>query len=341
MKLGNEPIFFILKITSMKLLKMIAYLFGAIVLLIGLLLLYVKTMLPSVGAPPDIKVTMSTENIERGKYLANHVLLCMDCHSTRDWTVFAGPPKPGTEGKGGEVFDQKMGFPGRYVAKNITPHNLGSWTDGEIFRAITTGVAKDGRALFPNMPYRNYGKLDKKDIEAVIAYIRSIPSINNEIEKSVSDFPMNFIINTIPQKAALTTIPDKSNTLEYGKYMITAASCIDCHTQQENGKFVGEILAGGFEFKFPDGSIVRSANLTPDDKSGIGGWSKETFISRFKQYTDSTYIPTKVKPGDLQTPMPWTMYAGMHTEDLAAIYEYLRSVKPVSNVIEKFTPTHP
>jgi len=42
-----------------------------------------------------------------------------------------------------------MGFPSKFYAKNLTPSHLGNWTDGEIFRAITTGVDKAGNALSP------------------------------------------------------------------------------------------------------------------------------------------------------------------------------------------------
>ena len=321
-----------------RILKYFKYLIGILVAGVIILLVYVKTMLPSVGDPPDLKVEMSAENIERGQYLANHVMVCMDCHSTRDWTIFSGPPIAGTEGKGGETFDQTLGFPGKYIAGNITPYNLSKWSDGEIFRAITSGVSKDGRALFSIMPHHNFGQLDKRDIEAVIAYIKSIKSITNETEKSSSDFPMNFIINTIPQKANLSEIPSKSNTISYGKYMITASGCMDCHTKQDKGKFVGEPFAGGFEFKFPDGSVVSSANITSDKATGIGNWTKEQFIARFKMYNDSSYVPVSVKPGEFQTPMPWTMYAGMNADDLAAIYAYLQSLKPVENRVIKFNP---
>jgi mono/diheme cytochrome c family protein len=320
-----------------KLLKVLKYLVAIVIIVVALLLFYVKTFLPSVGKAPEITVDKSAANIERGKYLANHVSVCMDCHSTRDWSVFSGPPIAGTEGKGGETFDQKLGFPGKFVANNITPYHLSSWTDGEIFRAITTGVSKNGRALFPIMPYHNFGKLDKKDVEAIIAYIRSIPSIQHETTPSSADFPMNFIINTMPQKANFTTIPNKLDYINYGQYVTNAAGCYDCHTKQEKGKFVGEPFAGGFEFKFPDGAIVRSYNITPDKATGIGTWTKEQFITTFKNYADSTYVPKKVKQGELQTPMPWSMYAGMTKEDLAAIYDYLQSLKAVNNKVEIFS----
>jgi len=61
--------------------------------------------------------------IARGEYLANHVAPCMDCHSKRDFTKFSGPVIPGTEGMGGEVFDNKLmaDIPGVVYARNITP----------------------------------------------------------------------------------------------------------------------------------------------------------------------------------------------------------------------------
>ncbi len=71
----------------------------------------------------------------------------MDCHSTRDWSRFAGPMLPDSVGGGGEVFDQSMGFPGKFIAKNITPYALGNWTDGEVYHAITTGVNKAGKSI--------------------------------------------------------------------------------------------------------------------------------------------------------------------------------------------------
>ncbi|MBK6610490.1 MAG: c-type cytochrome [Sphingobacteriales bacterium] len=321
-----------------KVFKYLAYVAVIIFVVIAALLSYVKFALPNLGPPPNLTVQITPEKIARGSYLAHHVMLCVECHSTRDWTSFSGPMVPGTEGKGGAVFDQNLGFPGRYIAPNLTPFHLKDWTDGEIFHAVTEGVSKDGRALFPIMPHHLYGQLDKNDIEAVIAYIRSLKPIESKNEISSSDFPMNFIINTIPKKAAFTTIPPKTDKLNYGKYIITASACMGCHTKQEKGKFVGELYAGGFEFKFPDGSVVRSANLTPDKTTGLGDWTVEKFVGRFKTYADSAYINPQVKPKEFQTTMSWTMYAGMDTEDLTAIYNYLQSLSPVNNKVEKFTP---
>jgi mono/diheme cytochrome c family protein len=322
-----------------KLIKVVSWGLVTILVTVITLLIYVKTILPNVGPPPVMEVQLTAENLERGKYLVNHVMVCMDCHSTRAWRLFSGPIIPGTEGKGGEIFDQQLGFPGKFIAPNITPFHLRNWTDGEIFRAITSGVSKDGKALFPVMPYHNFGVLDRKDIEAVIAYIRTLKPIENNTEISSPDFPMNFIINTLPQKPTFTTIPKPEDTIAYGKYMITAAGCIDCHTKQDKGKFVGQPFSGGFEFKLPGGSIVRSANITPDKTTGIGNWTSEQFVNRFKMYASSIYVSHPVLEGEFQTVMPWTMYSGMTSEDLNAIFVYLQSLPPINNQVEKFTPS--
>lgn len=320
-----------------KMIKIIGFILASFVLIIAIALFYLKLGLPNAGQIENLVGEKSVNNIEHGEYLANHVMVCMDCHSQRDWSRFSGPLVPGTLGAGGEVFNQDFGFPGSYVAPNITPYHLSSWTDGEIFHAITTGINKDGKALFPVMPYIHYGNIDRKDIEDIIAYIRTIPSVKKDHPESVSDFPMSFIINTIPQKANFTQKPDKTNTVEYGKYLVKAAACMDCHTRQEKGEFVGEYLAGGMEFKFPDQSVLRSANITPDSETGIGKWTEKEFIQRFKMYADSNYSLPIVEQGNFQTFMPWAMYAGMKVEDLKAMYAYLQTVEAVNNKVLVFS----
>src|SRR5690349_16515001 len=118
---------------------------------------YINLALPNTGEASSINVERTPERLKRGEYLANHVAACMDCHSSRDWSLYSGPMKHGTIGMGGEIFNENMGMPGQIYSANITPHSLGSWTDGEILRAITTGVNKDGKALFSLMGYSRFG----------------------------------------------------------------------------------------------------------------------------------------------------------------------------------------
>jgi mono/diheme cytochrome c family protein len=320
-----------------KILKIIVIVASFLIILIVGGILYVSLALPNVGeADTEYKVEVTPEKVEMGKYLANHVMLCIDCHSIRDFSIFSGPLVPGTEATGGEVFDQTMGFPGVFISPNITPYGIGEWTDGELFRLITTGVRRDGNPIFPVMPYHNYGKLDKQDIEAVIAYVRSLEPVETHHAASKPDFPFNLIMRTIPQKATLTTKPDPSDQIAYGGYLVTAGACGDCHTKFEDGAFVGEYLAGGREFGLPDGSLLVSPNLTPHE-SGLATWTEDAFIQRFKLYSDHSILE-RVNPGDFQTIMPWGMYSGMNESDLEAIFAYLKSIDPVENYIEKFVP---
>jgi hypothetical protein len=85
--------------------------------------------------------------------------------------------------------------------------------------------------------------------------------------------------------------------------------------------------AGGYVFEMPWGTL-RSPNLTPDSETGIGDWTREFFIENFKVWDVPESEYRRVEPGDVNTVMPWLMYAKMTEEDLGAIYDYLRTVEP-------------
>ncbi|SKA15144.1 c-type cytochrome [Sediminibacterium ginsengisoli] len=320
-----------------KVFKALLLIAAAFIVLAGLAAGYVAIFLPNVGKAPELKVERTPERIERGKYLATSVAVCVDCHSTRDWSQFAGPMVSGTEGKGGDRFGKEMGFPGVFYARNITPYSLSKWTDGEIFRAITSGVDKDNKALFPLMPYSHYGAVDQEDIYSIIAYLRSMPAITNDVPKSEADFPVNLIMKTMPSKPAFTTKPKTEDSVAYGKYLVTMAGCVDCHSKESKGAVIaGTEYGGGREFALP-GGIVRAPNLTVHS-TGMGSMTREQFIQRFKLYQDSSYRSPLLQPTDFNTPMPWMMYSRMTESDLASIYKFLQTVQPIDNRVQKFTP---
>lgn len=271
----------------------------------------------------DIQVT--PDLIKRGAYLANHVAVCMDCHAERDWTRYSGPPVAGTQGAGGEVFNQQMGFPGTFYAKNITGGHLGKWTDQEILRAFTTGVKPDGAVLFPVMPYPYYRHLDPMDAAAIIAYLRTLPVSQKQIPERTVDFPVNILLRLMPKSAAFKKAPSTTDPVAYGGYLTMIAGCAECHTPANHGQIDPEqLFAGGRLFKMPGGDLY-SPNITADSATGIGRWTAEQFIAAFKFYADSTHLG-RLGPNDKNTIMPWSMYSGMDSTDLAAIYAYLRTV---------------
>ena len=232
-----------------------------------------------------------------------------------------------------------MGFPGNLYAKNLTPAGIGNWTDGELLRAIVQGVTKDNKALFPLMPYPHYNTMAEEDAYSIIAYLRSLPPIKNKVPDSELDFPLNMIVKTMPiQTYNPQPVPDKSDVVSYGKYLVNIASCTECHTPSENGEpMKGMEFSGGMTFHLPAG-VVRSANITPDNETGIGQWEKEYFIERFKSMATDTAKNIPVTSDQFNTVMPWTQYGGMTEGDLGAIYEYLKTIKPVSHQVIKFTP---
>jgi hypothetical protein len=120
---------------------------------------------------------------------------------------------------------------------------------------------------------------------------------------------------------------------------VNASGCRECHTQVKQGQIIEELaFSGGREFMFPDGSICRTPNITPDKETGIGAWTNEVFVRKFKVYNDSTYVLPTVAMGEYNSIMPWTMYAGMTEEDLTAIFAYLQTLTPMKNSVSKFTP---
>ncbi|OFW42873.1 MAG: hypothetical protein A3J29_02520 [Acidobacteria bacterium RIFCSPLOWO2_12_FULL_67_14b] len=296
---------------------------------------YLYLVYPNVPAAPAFKIEPSPERLARGQYLSDHVVGCTTCHSQRDWTRYSGLIKPETLGRGGDKFD--LGGAGVVYAKNITPAAIGSWTDGELLRAVAAGVSRDGTPLFPLMPYPHFGQMSEDDVHAVLAYIRSLKAIEGAVPDRTLAFPMNLIVRTIPTAAAFQPRPSPDSKVAYGKYMTDAALCSDCHTPiDDRGQpLPGRDFVGGMEF-IETGYRVRSANITPDADTGIGSWTEQQFIDRFKGFE----TPSNAELGDAErrqnTVMPITMYAGMTREDLSAIYAYLRTLKPVVNRVNKF-----
>lgn len=318
-----------------KLLKAVGYVALLLVILVIGALLYLKFVLPDIGPPEEITLEKTPERIERGRYLANAVTVCVDCHSTRDWSKFSGPIKPGTFGAGGEIFNREMGFPGVFYSKNITPYGIGDWTDGELLRAVVDGVNKNGESLFPVMDYHNFGKMDREDIYSILAYIRTLEPKTSTIPPREIDFPVNFLINTMPKKAEFSKRPPVTDEIAYGKYLITSAGCITCHSQKDKGATIpGTEFGGGMQFIQP-GGVVTAPNITFDAETGLT-MTREDFIARFKMYEDSSFVLPDVPQGELVTPMPWTNYSQMTPEDLGAIYAHLKSIKPIKNQVERF-----
>lgn len=295
-----------------------------------------------VSAPPsDIRVESTPARLARGEYLFEIVADCGGCHSERDFSRLAGPVVPGRNGSGA-VFPKDLGLPGEITAPNLTPDletGLGKWTDGEKIRAIREGVSKDGRALFPFMPYQAYRHMSDEDVYSIVAYMNSLKPIRNALSQTKLDFPVNILIKSTPVPVMEPVPqPDHTDPKKYGEYLVMIGSCVDCHTQKEKGEPIPDMLyAGGFEFVIGKLS-VQSANITPEVETGIGAWSEQRFVDKFKGFS---HLAAENAPGVTQdsfTMMPWLALSRAEESDLRAIYQFLRTVKPVRNQVDTHKP---
>jgi hypothetical protein len=313
-------------------------------LLLPALLLLAACPAPARFAPPNRSAPTDAAAVERGAYLANHVAVCVTCHSERDWTAYGGPVVPGTEGRGGESFTEIFHLPDGVVmpASNITPHALGGWTDGEVLRALTGGLSRDGSALFPSMPFNQYRRMAWPDLLAIVAYLRTLPPQDAPLPPRDLRFrTLEDIANLFPAPASPPKRAPEPGTVAYGRYLVNAAGCRWCHTPIDRGGWPipGLDFSGGNEFvvKPPGGGLSHAPNLTPHP-TGLGGWTRDAFIARFQRSDAEAVRRTKTAPGGFNTLMAWEAYSGMTGEDLGSIYDFLRTVRPIERAVPRWTP---
>jgi len=119
-----------------------------------------------------------------------------------------------------------------------------------------------------------------------------------------------------------------ATTVERGRYLVTAGDCISCHTVAGAAPF-----SGGRALKSPFGTIY-SANITPDAETGIGRWSEQQFSRALRQgiAADGTH---------LYPAFPYPSYTLLTDADIHAMYQYLRTVKPVRYAAPQDAMTFP
>ncbi len=160
-----------------------------LVAIVGIGLATVLLAFPRSQPASDLTFEPTAERLKRGRYLVEHVANCLDCHSERDWNYYGGPLIRGTEGQGAPLRVHRP----RIESANITPAALGEWSDGEIARAITSGIGRDGRALHPFMPYDTYARMSEEDVHAVVSYLRALPPIDHTPPSPKDIWPLRLI----------------------------------------------------------------------------------------------------------------------------------------------------
>ena len=282
----------------------------------------------------DSETEMADPALERGRYLAENVVTCVQCHSEHDWTVLGSPPtEPRFAGQDCPVRDENPAArdqPGAFLSKLCTPNitsdpetGIGGWTRAEIARAFRDGVARDGTPLFPIM-WLNLHAISDEDADAIAAFIQTLAPVVHEQPgrgQAISTEMHNAVLERLP--ASPRTSPSRSDEAAYGRYLGEIARCRFCHTPRDApGQSQPEKeWTGGARYR-PPGAVIYSTNLTTHPE-GIGDMTRDEFITLFRERGGR--VP--VEP-EANTVMPWVGFAGMTDEDLGAIWAFLQTLPP-------------
>ena len=259
-----------------------------------------------------ITEALAESPLERGTYLVRSIAACGNCHTPK------GPEGdlPGMELAGMTYDDSEARA--IYQFPNITPDpetGVGGWTDEQLVVAIREGIRPDGSVMEGIMPFELYRHLSDADVEAIVAYIRSVPSVRNEIPGP--EMGDSLSKGKDASKLSVAAV-SRDDPVAYGAYLAgPMGHCIECHTPGSHGKvdYANNLGAGGRIFAGPWGKSV-STNITP---TGLSRWTDDeikTMISKGMRPDGSPMLP----------PMGYSYYANISETDLDAIVAYLRSL---------------
>ena len=271
------------------------------------LLFLLILMLIAILAAPVAFAQDNGDDVDRGAYLAV-VAGCAYCHSPEGSSDFSG----GAFTINGETL----------YAPNVTPSEsgIGDWTDDELRAAIVLGVDQDDESLHPAMPYLYYNGMADDDLDAIIAYLKTLPPVESD------PLPENELDGiTIPSVAARSqtvNAPEREDEVAYGGYLVDSVlACGVCHTPvTEDGT---SYLAGGSAFEGPWGTVY-AANITPDSATGIGWMTSDQIILAMISGTH----PEEQRPMYV---MPSSAYFTLSGRDAQAVVNYLTSVPAIFN----------
>lgn len=252
--------------------------------------------------------------VDRGRYLVNTIMTCGNCHTPK------GPSGdlPEKALAGGLRFNEP---PFDVTASNITPDRetgIGEWTDEQIRKALLDGVRPSGVPLAEVMPSGFYRILTPGDLDAIVAYLRSLPAVKNKVPDPVYKIALPHQI--FPGAEKPFTPADLADKVKRGFYLATIGHCMECHTPmtKEGIDYKNQMGKGGREFHGPWG-VSKSPNITP---AGIGSWSDAEIRRAITQGVSRD--GRKMLP-----PMGYGYYSGMTDEDVDAVVAWLRTLPPL------------
>lgn len=280
---------------------------GLILVLVGFVYINTSSRMNKVyaiGVEP-LSADIGKADIKRGEHIVAAIGACRDCH--------------GDNLAGKVIVDDPM--LGRLVSANLTAGAGGianDFNDIDWVRVLRHGVGKDGKSLLI-MPSSGYNALNDDDLASVIAYLKTLPSVDNQLPESqigplarvltvAGALPL-FSAEPIDHTAPRPDVVPSGPTAAYGGYITTVGGCIDCHGARFAG---GRVPGTGPE-------VPPAANLTPGGE--LNGWSSEDFRRAMRE---------GMTPGGRQisTEMPWPQMGQMTDEELEAVWQYLKTLPP-------------
>ena len=252
--------------------------------------------------------------LKRGDYLVNGILTCGNCHSPK------GPP--------GEVADRAFSGglswdepPFKVTAPNITQDNetgVGDYTDAQLKEVLRKGIKRNGVPVAMIMPSGFYEIMTERDLDSVVAYMRTIKPVKNTVPDPIYKMPQGHPIAPGGDKPFTDTM--LNDKVQKGFYLVTIAHCMECHTPMgpRGREFATKLGTGGFEFPGPWGVSV-SRNITSSKEKGIGAWTDDEIKRAITGGVSRD--GSKLKP-----PMGYGYYSTVSADDLDAIVAYLRTV---------------
>ena len=269
----------------------------------------------------------AADEVLRGRYIFGATGGC-GCHTVPDGPVNAG----------GRRYDGPFGT---VHSTNITPDRqtgIGTWTDAEIIAAIRTGRRPDGERLLPVHPYPVFNGMAQEDLQALVAFLRTVPPVarRNEPRRiTVPLFESVFLPAWLAAFAPRETPPAKAPTsgVARGEYLVReVAHCGECHTPRtltmapDTSRFLAGTATG------PEGATVP--NITPDPETGIGRWT----VEEIAEYLGTGLRPDGDVAGGLMAEVIDGTLAGykdLVLADRMAIAQFLKSVPAVKSRIER------
>ena len=280
----------------------------------------------------DLKVESTPERVARGKRYVQ--TLCATCHMDPTTRKLTGK--------------QMLDAPERVwddLLRNITKHperGIGGWTDGEIAYLLRTGVRRDGQYLPPYMVKLPH--ISDEDLHSIIAFLRSDdPMVAPEAVDPPGTTQPSFltkvlshiVFKPLPYPTEKIAAPPITDKVAYGRYLVAGLDCFACHSADFKTQNVFEpeksegFLGGGNPVLDVNGNVVRSANLTPDEATGIGRWTERDFVRALRR---------GFRPDNTPVRYPMLPTPELTDEEVGTIYAYLRTVPKLSNKVDRGTP---